>query len=389
MNARHTLSLCLLALTGSVCLPAPGSSQQATFVYRLGRDTISVETYNRTGNRIVGETVSRGAAAVTRFQYEVTLGNDGRPVSAIYRQRTQAGTPVPNAPSEIRVTFMGDSVRREGVFADSTSTRVLQAPRAIPFQGPAYGLLEIAFGQMRRGNLPTATFGTVGAAGANAGTLTLTAAGGDTIKASDGRVFRADREGRLLALDASATTQKLLADRSNARVDISALAAGMSSTGPLSLRGNASASFNQSVVFINYGRPQVRERTVWGGTLVPYNEVWRNGANEATHLATSRELTFGNVVVPPGLYTLWILNDRNAGPQLLINKQIGQWGAAIPMTNVYNPANDVGRVPMTFAPTPAHVEEYTIAIRSLGPGRGGAIDFAWGDKVATATFTVR
>jgi hypothetical protein len=73
---------------------------------------------------------------------------------------------------------------------------------------------------------------------------------------------------------------------------------------------------------------------------------------------------------------------------LVINKQIGQWGAAIPMTNVYNQANDVGRVPMTMAATPAHVEEYTITIRPAGAGRG-AIDFAWGDKVATAAFTFR
>jgi hypothetical protein len=41
-----------------------------------------------------------------------------------------------------------------------------------------------------------------------------------------------------------------------------------------------------------------------------------------------------------------------------------------------------------MAPTPEHVEDFTITLRNTGPGRG-AIEFAWGPQVATATFTVR
>ena len=161
----------------------------------------------------------------------------------------------------------------------------------------------------------------------------------------------------------------------------------MQPTGALSGRGAAHAAFMQSVVFINYGRPLVRDRTIWGGELIPYNVIWRTGANEATHLATTRELTFGNVVVPPGLYTLWVDNARS-GPLLAINKQVGQWGAGNPMSAVYNPANDVGRVPLTLAAAPQHVEEFTINIRNLGQNRG-AIDLAWGNQVASASFTAR
>jgi hypothetical protein len=158
----------------------------------------------------------------------------------------------------------------------------------------------------------------------------------------------------------------------------------MTPSGPLSPRGTAHGSFNQSVVFVSYGRPAVRERTVWGGVLIPFDTIWRVGANEATHLAVSRELTFGNVVVPPGLYTLFIYNARS-GPQLAINRQVGQWGAG---PNFYNQAQDLGRVPMQLAPTPEHVEDFTITLRNLGPGRG-AIDFAWGPQVASAAFTFR
>ncbi|MEX2283814.1 MAG: DUF2911 domain-containing protein [Gemmatimonadota bacterium] len=377
----------LIALAAAAALTTQARAQQTTFVYRLGRDTTAIEQFTRTGNRITGETVNRSGAAVTRLQYEVTLGSDGRPTAVVYRTRNAAGATLPNAPTEIRLTFVGDSVRREAVFADSTSRRTLAAVRGTPFMGPAYGLLEIAFGQMRRANQQTAAFALVGTGAGNPGPMQFTVTG-DTIRSPDGRKFVVDREGRIQSIDALSTTQKLTATRGSNRVDIATIAGGMRAMGLLSPRDNTHFSFMQSPVFINYSRPSVRERTVWGGTLVPFDQIWRNGANEATHLATSRELTFGNVVVPPGLYTLWIYNDRTAGPQLAINKQIGQWGAALPMTNVYNQANDVGRVPMTMAATPSHVEEYTITIRPAGAGRG-AIDFAWGDKVATAAFTFR
>jgi hypothetical protein len=125
----------------------------------------------------------------------------------------------------------------------------------------------------------------------------------------------------------------------------------------------------------------VRERTVWGGTLVPFDSVWRTGANDATHLATSRELAFGDVVVPAGIYTLWVQHART-GTTLLISRQVGVWGTA------FDAAQVLGRVPMTLAAAPDHVEEFTITVRSLGMNRG-ALDFAWGPSIATAMFMMR
>jgi hypothetical protein len=364
---------------------APALSQEASFVHRLGRDTIAIEQYTRTGNRIVGEVVSRGATAVNRLQYEATLDKNGHPVSAIYRMRSAAGAPLPNGPTEVRVTFVGDSVKREAVFADSTSTRMLPAVAGTPFQGPAYGLWEVAFAQLRKNKAKTMSFAIVNSGTGVPQVVTLTAAGGDTIVSSSGPVFRADPQGRLLALDMTSTTQKLVSARAPGGLDLAALASRLRPLGTLSSRGNATASFFRSTVFVDYGRPSVRGRTVWGGVLIPFDTIWRAGANEATHLAASRELTFGNLVVPAGLYTLWIYNSRNDGPQLVINKKIGGWGAG---SGSYEQSQDLGRVAMSFSNTPEHVEEFTITIRPVGPGRG-AIDFAWGDKVATAAFTVR
>ena len=361
---------------------ANAPAQEAHFIFRLGRDTMAVEQFTRTASRLTGELLSRSGAAVQRLQYEVTIGRDGKATSAVLRQRNAAGAALPNTPTEVRLTFVGDSVKREAQFADSVNTRMIPAAGGTPAGNPGAGMLEIPFARMRKENLKTLEIAAINAGG-GVGRQTLTAAGGDTIQSSSGLVFRVDRDGRILSVDATATTQKLVATRGSGRIDLNGLASAMRPAGVLSGRGNARASFLQSAVFIDYGRPQVRERTVWGGVLVPPDIVWRAGANEATHLATGRELTFGNVVVPPGLYTLFILIDRAGAPQLIINRQVGQWGT------VYNAANDVGRVPMTMADAPQHVEEFTISIRNAGAPNRGAIDFAWGDKVATAQFTVR
>jgi hypothetical protein len=376
---RLVLAVVPLAFAGTAL------AQQSSFVHRLGRDTIAVEQFTRTADRVTGEVANRGGNAVTRLQYDVTLDRNGRATSAVYRVRSAAGAPIPNQPVEVKLTFVGDSVRREATFADSTNVRMIAAVAGTPFQGPAYSLYEIPLAQMRRAKAQTATIALVNSGGGNPNTVTLIAGAGDTVRTSTGGVLRVDPAGKLLSLDFTSTTQKLLSTRGPGGLDIAAIAGAFSPIGTVSARGNARASFLQSVVFVDYGRPQVRGRTVWGGLLVPFDTIWRAGANEATHLATSRELTFGNVVVPPGLYTLWIYNSRADGPQLVINKKVGGWGAG---PTSYDPAQDLGRVAMTLAPAPAHVEEYTITIRNAGPGRG-AIDFAWADKVATAAFTVR
>jgi hypothetical protein len=380
---RHLVLV--FGVTLAIGMAAPAAAQEAAFVVLLGKDTVAIEKYTRTATKMTGELVSRFGAAGNRLSYEITLGSNGRPASIVYRARPLSGTPAANQPREVRLTFVGDSVRREAVYADSTNTRMLVAARGVPFAYPAFGLLEVAFADLRKSRATTAQMAAVGTGPGNPGTLSFTTGAGDTIRVAGGgglvTVFRVDRDGRLLSVDASGTTQKLMSTRSSVPIDFEGIAGRMLPLGQLSARGVATGSFMQSVVFVNYGRPQVRGRTVWGGLLVPPDTIWRLGANEATHLATSRELTFGNVVVPPGLYTLWFFN-ATGGPQLVINKQVGQWGT------VYDQAQDLARIPVQMAPTPAPVEDFTITLRNTGPGRG-AIDFAWGGQVATATFTVR
>ena len=384
MQTRSSL-LTLLSLA-TVMAAMPLDAQQASFVLRLGKDTIGVEQFTRSGNRVTGEAVSRSGAAVSRVQYDATTHSDGRLSSVTFKLLGADGMPVRGRPVEVRYTTNGDSVTRVVAWADSTQNRTFAAPASTPLASSLYGLLENAFVTMRRGNMTTGAFLVLGTGiGATLPTMALSVAGGDSIRQPSGMVYRVDREGRLQVVDGSGTTGKIVATRGSGGIDIAAVARGMKPLGTLSGRGMSRAHFATQqpggVVMVDYGRPLVRDRTVWGGLLIPLDTIWRLGANEATHFATARELAFGDVSVPPGLYTLFLYNARS-GPLLVVNKQVGQWGT------VYDQTKDLVRIPLTMAPTPEHIEEFTITVRQLAPSRG-AIEIAWGAQMASAAFTVK
>jgi hypothetical protein len=383
-------SLVLVAFAATMPL-ATLRAQQASFVYRLGKDTIGVEQFTRTANRLKGDVVSRSGTTVVWTTYDATIGNDGRPTTIAYDIFGADGKPIKGRPMTVRYVIKGDSATRTVTWADSVQARTVSAVGAVPFAAPSYGMLEMAFGAMRRSNATTGTFPILGVSTApTLPTLAFTIAGGDTIRQANGVVYRVDRDGKLQAYDASSTTAKWIATRGAGGLDIARIAGRMTPTGILSSRGTARAAFQTQtptgqgnpggVLMIDYGRPLVRDRTVWGGLLIPLDTIWRLGANDATHFATSREIAFGDVVVPPGLYTLFLYNAKS-GPLLAINKQTGQWGT------VYDQAKDLVRVPLTMSATPEHVEEFTITVRQSAPNRG-ALEFAWGNQMATATFVV-
>jgi Protein of unknown function (DUF2911) len=361
--------------------PASLLAQDATIVYRLGRDTVAVERFSRSATRFTGEMVTRSGTTVSRTQYDLTLAS-GRVTAAIIKRRQADGTPIPNNPSEVRFTFRADSARREIVWRDSTQTQVFAAANAFPALPVfAYAPFELI---NARGAGARDSVLVIGLAGNAIGVVGLQAYSGDTLRMRGGAyqmLVHFDRDGRLQLTDGSLTTNKSIGIRSTTTIDINALAAAMKPTGVLSPRATAYAGFNRGPIFVNYGRPSVRERTVWGGTLVPYDSIWRAGANEATHLATSKTMTLGDMTLAPGLYSLWIQHTRG-GTFLIVNKQVGQWGTE------YQASQDIGRVKMEFARTPDHVEDFTITVRATGANRG-ALDFAWGDSVATAAFILK
>lgn len=106
-------------------------------------------------------------------------------------------------------------------------------------------------------------------------------------------------------------------------------------------RPSPSASTSQQLgrteVTIHYSRPQVKGRAVWG-PLVPYNRVWRAGANEATTIAFRQDVLIEGQHLAAGTYSFFVLPTESEWT-LIFNRVAHQWGAFN-----YNPAFDALRV---------------------------------------------
>ena len=138
------------------------------------------------------------------------------------------------------------------------------------------------------------------------------------------------------------------------------------------------ATVDGAKVSITYGRPYAKGRKIVGG-LVPYGEVWRTGADEATTLVTDKALMMGSAHVNPGTYTLYTLPGEK-GWELIINKQTGQWGTQ------YDQGQDLARVPMKVGRTTSPVEQLTLEIADTPAG--GELRLSWENTLATVPFTV-
>lgn len=128
----------------------------------------------------------------------------------------------------------------------------------------------------------------------------------------------------------------------------------------LSPADEASIRLGGHTVRVVYSRPYVRKRRIFGA-LVPFGQVWRTGANEATVLSTGTDLRLDGLTVPRGEYSLFTI-PRPEGWTLIVNKQTGQWGTH------YDELRDLGRVALHTSETPQLVEQFTIRFEPTGRG---------------------
>ena len=112
-------------------------------------------------------------------------------------------------------------------------------------------------------------------------------------------------------------------------------------------------------VKIDYSSPRAKGRKVFGG-LVPYGDVWRTGANEATTFVAGANVTVGGKDVPAGSYTIFTVPKADAWT-LVISKKTGEWGTDYP-----GEKEDLSRAPMTVSKTSGPVENFTIGFEQGG-----------------------
>ncbi len=138
------------------------------------------------------------------------------------------------------------------------------------------------------------------------------------------------------------------------------------------------AEIGGSQISVEHGRPSKRGRVIWG-TLVPYGRWWMPGADEATSFTTTRPLTFGDLNVPAGDYTLYTQPDDTTF-MLIINSETGQFHTT------YHSDRDLGRVEMQKAAASSPAEMLTFGIDTREGG--GALKLTWDDREYVAPFVV-
>jgi len=384
----------------AACAPS-GPPEQYGFITKLGNDTIAVERVTRRGNSLTSDEVDR-FPRVRQRHTEITVRPDGgikRIVMDIHtpsepedqRDRHVVADVTDN---EIVVTKTDKSGKLERKFPTGGSIAMAHVPQM-------YSLYDLFF---------QAGLDRIAATHPAGDTVRFkqfyidrefdkfSLHGGTIHKIANGKAeiwhdwlaghgdADVDSANRLVKYSGARTTYLVDVQRVAQTPDIQAVSnqfasseANSGGAKQLSVRDTARATIGKATFSVDYGRPLARGRPILGN-VVPYNDVWRTGANAATQFETSADITIGNLRVPAGKYTLWT-KPSEKGVELIVNKQTGQWG-----TN-YDYRQNLGRLDMTSETTATTTEKFTISIVPKD-GRHGTLTMEWGSFKWTAPISL-
>lgn len=381
-------------LLGGMLAAAPIviTAQSGSYVATLGTDTMQVERYTQRGNRLEGVLVTRSPATrIARWSAEL----DARGQLARYEVQTTAGdgTPAAGVAERVSFTWTGDSLVRDVVAqGQATQQRFAVAPGTVPsptlpYLGVSYLMHELGF-RAARSRQPDSTGAwrlpqiTVIPRQLSATPTRVWFIGADSAEmdyfgvARSGWKFAAD--GRLLRADWRGTTYRYQIVHTPA-LDVEAIARNWTAAdarglamGAMSPRDSARGSVGGLNASIDYSRPSRRGRIIWG-QVVPWNTVWRLGADMATQINLSAPALIGGTPVPAGSYTLWMLPVETGTSMLVINKRIRIFGTQ------YDPREDLVRIPLERSALTPMVERLTLAVEN------GRFWIRWGDAAYSVT----
>jgi hypothetical protein len=354
--------VCVVVLVVAVPLHAQRAESSGGFVTTLGRDTIAIERFARYADRIEGDVAIRNPRTRT-IHYSARLGPKGT-VTKLDMTSRVAAAPA-SAPFIIeRYTTVDDTVlvtdvKRSGV-RDTVGSGRTTVPKsgAVPFIQSSTVFAEQMVQQLLRAKvdsleIPQFTFGPNHAFASYVRRLSK-----DSMDVNVGApgYARIDASGRVLGLSARASTVKTETVRVNSLAFETVVRSWVEAEtrgeipGAVSSRDTVRATLGSADLWIDYGRPSKRGRPIFGA-LVPFDTVWRTGANAATQFRT----------IP-----------TKSGATLIVNKQVGQWGTQ------YDKTQDLVHVPMTFERVSAPVERMTFEI--VAKAGGAELIIAWDDR---------
>ena len=130
-------------------------------------------------------------------------------------------------------------------------------------------------------------------------------------------------------------------------------------------RKQANAKIGEITVDVDYGAPSVKDRTIYGA-LVPFDKVWRAGANENTTVAFDKDVKIGDTSVPAGKYGLFIIPKKEGKWTVILSKKNDAWGS-----NGYSQGNDLLRIDLKAKMAEKNQEQLMFKVVEKG------VKFAW------------
>ncbi|NRB82752.1 MAG: DUF2911 domain-containing protein [Winogradskyella sp.] len=124
-------------------------------------------------------------------------------------------------------------------------------------------------------------------------------------------------------------------------------------------KDTAKITLNDLKLNVEYNRPSKRDREIFGA-LVPFDKVWRTGANEATTFQTNKDLMIDGMLLKKGKYTLWTVPMKNSW-KVMFNSKDYKWGVNEKMEPMWDPNFDVIELEVPKQDLEEIVEKFTIA----------------------------
>jgi len=360
-------------------------SFNASFVATLGTDTVIVETYNMLPNHLYGKAFLRYPEdKVGVFDFRFYPDGSIQHYSMSFMK-----------PDSSYITSSGT----EGVFCENdTCTWFASWPgwdseyvnkhpaKEMNFIGgwtPTLSLIEwncMRLLKSGKQSLPVTMLNDyigvrhVAVSKGNGDTLIF---GGDFLEYAK---IKASPEGRIISYDGTATPWNYIVTKLDP-INVDDVAKRMSKKPKIGIPSpTAIVDFviANDTIHLSYGRPLKRGRKIFGG-IVPYDSVWRTGANDPTKINLPYDVKFGNITIPKNNYSLYTI-PRVDGWTLIFNTDLKQWPTEP------NRSKDFALIPLKVRKAGHQTDQFTITIE---PSKdGGIIKFYWEETEAYAPFTV-
>lgn len=134
---------------------------------------------------------------------------------------------------------------------------------------------------------------------------------------------------------------------------------------PKSPQQEATGKVGEATVTVNYSAPSVKGRVIWG-ELVPFDKVWRAGANENTTITFDKDVTIGKNSVPAGKYGLFLIPKKDGAWTVIFSKKNDAWGS-----NGYSKDNDLFRMDIKPKTEDESIEQLKFNVYKKG------VQFSW------------